>query len=118
MRRIAVLDAPTNLGLRPPTPTSVPGCAKAPGALRDQGLLGRLGARDAGCVTPPRYDPGGWQPGDGVAQAEEIAVYMKRVADRIGRILAADEFPLVLGGDCSVLLAAGLAMQRYAAELD
>ena len=31
MRRIAVLDAPTNLGLRPPTATSVPGCAKAPG---------------------------------------------------------------------------------------
>ena len=58
MRRIAVLDAPTNLGLRPPTPTSVPGCAKAPGALRDHGLLARLQARDAGCLTPPRYDPG------------------------------------------------------------
>ena len=39
MRRIAVLDAPSNLGLRPPTATSVPGCAKAPGALRDHGLL-------------------------------------------------------------------------------
>ena len=46
MRRIAVLDAPSNLGLRPPTATSVPGCAKAPGALRDHGLLSRLGARD------------------------------------------------------------------------
>ena len=62
MRRIAVLDAPSNLGLRPPTPTSVPGCAKAPGALRDHGLLGRLGARDAGCHTPPRFDPGEWRP--------------------------------------------------------
>ena len=35
MRGIAVLDAPSNLGLRPPTLTSVPGCAKAPGALRE-----------------------------------------------------------------------------------
>ncbi len=62
MRRIAVLDAPSNLGLRPPTATSVPGVYKAPGALRDQGLLTRLHARDAGCLTPPRYDPGDWGP--------------------------------------------------------
>jgi arginase len=112
MRRIAVLDAPSNLGLRPPTPTSVPGCAKAPGALRDQGLVARLGARDAGCLTPPRYDPGGWQPGDGVAQAAEIARYSVRLADRIGAILHADEFPLILGGDCSVAIGSMLAMKR------
>lgn len=110
--RIAVLDAPTNLGLRPPTPTSVPGCAKAPGALRDQGLVARLGARDAGCLTPPRYDPGGWQPGDGVAQAAEIARYSVRLADRIGAILQAEEFPLILGGDCSVAIGSMLAMKR------
>ncbi len=75
MRRIALLDAPTNLGLRPPTPSAVPGCAKAPGALRDQGLVTRLQARDAGCVTAPRYDPGDWRPGDGVCHAEAIAYY-------------------------------------------
>ncbi|GAA0721210.1 arginase family protein [Dactylosporangium roseum] len=118
MRRIAVVDAPSNLGLRPPTATSVPGCAKAPGALRDNGLLTRLGARDAGCITPPRYDPAGWEPGDGVAQADEIAVFVRRLADRIGTILGAGDFPLVLGGDCSILLGAGLAMRRHAATLD
>ncbi len=116
MRRIAVLDAPSNLGLRPPTATSVPGCAKAPGALRDQGLLVRLGARDAGCVTPPRYDPGDWRPGDGVAHAESIAWYSRRLADRIGALLDADEFPLVLGGDCSILLGSALALARRAAR--
>ena len=118
MRRIAVLDAPTNLGLRPPTPTSVPGCAKAPGALRDQGLLGRLRARDAGCLTPPRYDVGDWRPGDGVAHAGEIARYTRHLADRIGSIIGAGEFPVVLGGDCSVVLGAGLAMRRHASTLD
>ncbi|MFG2036693.1 arginase family protein, partial [Dactylosporangium sp. NPDC048998] len=117
MRRIAVVDAPSNLGLRPPTATSVPGCAKAPGALRDHNLLARLGARDAGCITPPRYDPAGWQPGDGVAQAAEIAVFVRRLADRIGSILSSGDFPLVLGGDCSILLGAGLAMRRYQPEL-
>jgi arginase len=117
MRRIAILDAPSNLGLRPPTGTSVPGCAKAPGALRDHGLLARLGARDAGCHTPPRYDPGQWRPGDGVSQAGEIAGYSMRLADRIGAIVAAGEFPVVLGGDCSVVLGAALAMRRLGEEL-
>jgi arginase len=118
MRRIAVLDAPSNLGLRPPTPTSVPGCAKAPGALRDHGLVARLGARDAGCITPARYDPTGWQPGDGVAQSEDIAVFSKRLADRIGQLLEAGEFPVVLGGDCSVLIGTGLAMRRHGSTVD
>ncbi|WP_233512548.1 arginase family protein, partial [Micromonospora deserti] len=112
MRRIAVLDAPTNLGLRPPTPSSVPGCAKAPGALRDHGLLARLRARDAGCLTPPRYDPGDWRPGDGVCHAREIADYSAALAERIGAIIDRGEFPLVLGGDCSILLGAALAMHR------
>lgn len=113
-RRIAILDAPTNLGLRPPTPGTVPGCAKAPGALRDHGLVARLGARDAGCLTPPRYDPTEWRPGDGVCQAPQIAAYSVRLADRIGAILAAGEFPVVLGGDCSVLLGAAVAVNRHA----
>jgi arginase len=112
MRRIAVLDAPSNLGLRPPTATSVPGCAKAPGALRDQGLLARLGARDAGCLTPPRFDPGDWRPGDGVCHAEAIGWYSRRLADRIGTLVEAGEFPLVLGGDCSILLGSALALAR------
>lgn len=117
MRRIAVLDAPTNLGLRPPTATSVPGCAKAPGALRDNGLIGRLQARDAGCLTAPRYDPGDWRPGDGVAQAPQIAAYAMKQADRIGAIVDAGEFPLILGGDCSVLLGSMLAMHRLGADV-
>jgi arginase len=112
VRRIAVLDAPSNLGLRPPTATSVPGCAKAPGALRDQDLLARLGARDAGCLTPPRYDPGDWRPGDGVSQADAIAWYTRRLADRLTAVIDGGEFPLVLGGDCAVLLGAALAMRR------
>jgi arginase len=112
MGRIAILDAPSNLGLRPPTPNSVPGCSKAPGALRDHGLVARLGARDAGCLTPPRFDPGDWRPGDGVSQAADIARYSTRLADRIAAIVNAGEFPVVLGGDCSVVLGSALAMRR------
>jgi arginase len=117
MRRIAVLDAPSNLGLRPPTETSVPGCAKAPGALRDKGLLPKIGARDAGCLTPPRYDPGDWRPGDGVSHTPQIHSYTLRLAERITNIIDAGEFPLVLGGDCSIMLGSALAMRRLGEDV-
>src|SRR5262249_20112457 len=116
MRRIAVLDAPSNLGLRPPPTTSVPGCAKAPGALRDQGVGSRLRARDAGCVAAPRLDRGDWRPGEGVCHAAEIGHYSRRLADRIGLLFEAGEFPVVLGGDCSILLGSALALRRRSVE--
>jgi hypothetical protein len=52
-KRITVLDAPSNLGLRPPADDCVPGVYKLAGALRDTGLLERLGAADGGVVVPP-----------------------------------------------------------------
>jgi arginase len=56
--KIGLLSAPSNLGLRPPAPTSVPGHAKAPEALREAGLYRRLaafGAEERGVVLPGRY---------------------------------------------------------------
>lgn len=111
-RRLAVIDAPSNLGLRPPAEGTVPGCYKLAGALRDAALVKRLGAGDAGCVTPPRYDRGNWKEGDGVFNAAGIATYTRRLADRLNDLLDRAAFPVVLGGDCSILLAAGLALRR------
>jgi arginase len=110
--RIAVLDAPSNLGLRPPSPSVVPGCYKLAGSLRDHRIVDRLGAEDAGCVTPPRYDRHEWAPGQGVANASGLAHYTTRLADRVSSLLRAGTFPLLLGGDCSILLGAALAMRR------
>ena len=50
MPRRFVLDAPSNLGPRPPEEGAVPGCYKLPWALRDRKLLQRLDAEDAGSV--------------------------------------------------------------------
>ncbi len=83
MRTIVVLDAPSNLGLRPPAPGTVPGCYKLAGALREQRVLARLGALEGGVVVPPRYDRGDWKAGDGVFNAAAIARYTRTLADRI-----------------------------------
>ncbi|MGW0804850.1 arginase family protein [Nonomuraea sp. NPDC002799] len=110
-RKLAVLDAPSNLGLRPPAPDTVPGCYKAPWALRNTGLIQRLGASDAGVLVPPRY-VATWQPGDGVRNGPAIAGYARRLADRVTGIRGAGGFPVVLGGDCSILLGPALALRK------
>lgn len=107
-----VLDAPSNLGLRPPAVGVVPGCYKLAGALRDQGFVRRIGAEDVGCVTPPRYDRGEWQQGDGVFNAAAIASYSTRLADRLGKYFDERRFVILLGGECSNLLGPALALKR------
>jgi len=110
---IALVSAPSNLGLRPPQPTSVPGCAKAPEALREAGLYRRfaeLGALDAGVVLPGRYAD---HTARGVLRNQDAIVeHSRRLAARIARLRADGLCPLILGGDCSLLIAAGLAVRQ------
>jgi arginase len=113
-RRLTLLDAPSNLGLRPPAEGIVPGVYKLAGALRDAGLLGLLGAEDAGVVTPPRYDPA-WD-GATLRNAPQLVAYTERLAQRVGALLAAGRFPVVLGGDCSILIACLRAVGATTAE--
>jgi len=47
-----------------------------------------------------------------VCQAVEIAEYTVKLANRIGEIIAMGELPLVLGGDCSLMLGSALALRR------
>ena len=108
---MTLLDAPSNLGLRPPEEGAPPGCYKAPWALRDHGLREALQADDAGAVVPPRYRAT-WQPGDEDRNAEGIAAYSLRLADRFGTLVDDRALLLVLGGDCSILLGNMLALRR------
>ncbi|WP_251048155.1 arginase family protein [Halomonas sp. ISL-56] len=106
-----ILDAPSNLGLRPPENGAVPGCYKLPWALRDRGLLKAIGAEDGGGLVPPRYRSQ-WALGDGDRNAEGIASYSVLLANRLQSILKSHSKILVLGGDCSILLGTMLALKR------
>ena len=110
MRAIAVLDAPSNLGLRPPEPGAVPGAYKLGWALREQGLVSRLKARDDGVVIPPRYRAE-WD-GRTLRNREALVRFSRKLADRVGASLDRGRFLVLLGGDCSILLGPTLALRR------
>jgi arginase len=104
--RHAVLEAPSVLGLRPT------GVERLPETLLDHGLAERLSARRAGRVAPDApYDPVR-DPETLTLNAQAIATYSVKLADAVGNLLDRAEFPILLGGDCSILLGPALALRR------
>jgi arginase len=111
MPRLCVLSAPSNLGLKPPPSGGEPGVREMPASLMKRDLLTRLRAVDAGLVAPPPYSPE-FDLRTGMRNAAAIRNYTVQLADRIGELLDQSSFPLVLGGDCSILLGSALALRR------
>ncbi len=110
-QRVAVVGAPSNLGLRPPAPGVEPGVRWLPAAMRAAGLLDRLGARDLGDVGAPAYSPDA-DAATGFRNGPALAAYARALAGALEAPLDAGAFPVVLGGDCSVLLGTTLALRR------
>jgi arginase len=110
-RQVTVLDAPSNLGLMPPAPGKEPGVRFLPTALRERDLVRRIHANDAGNVPAPSYDPA-VDRRSGIRNAVAIASFTEDLAGRVTALLHSGEFPLVLGGDCSILLGPMLALRR------
>ncbi|MDQ3677097.1 MAG: arginase family protein [Actinomycetota bacterium] len=84
---------------------------RAPAALRAAGLVERLGVRDAGeaqtRIRNTRRDPD-----TGVVGAAEIRRASMSLAARVRGVMDAGERPLVLGGDCTLLLGVFQALPR------
>src|SRR5687768_10052177 len=106
MKPCSIIDAPSDLGLRR---TGVHGL---PDALRAAGLFAGLpDVRQAGRVSVPLYSAVRDE-ATGVVNSEGVCAFALRLADCIGSVLDLQRFPLVLGGDCSILLGPALALRR------
>jgi len=93
----AVIDAPIDSSGRGR------GEERGPAALRAAGLVERLEARDAGEVDAWIRDPRR-EPGTGVVGATDVRRASAAIASGVREVLGSDERPLVLGGDCTLLL--------------
>jgi arginase len=82
-----------------------------PAVVREQGLLTRLRAEDCGTVVSPPYSDS-IDSETKVRNASAVRDYSLALAERIGTLLDAAYFPIVLGGDCSILLGSALALRR------
>ena len=87
------------------------GVETLPDALLTKGLGERLEAQRAGRVEPPRYDHRR-DPETMLLNPRGIADYSVALADVVERVIDAGEFPVVLGGDCSIVLGCLLALRR------
>src|SRR5580658_10761454 len=107
MPRYAILEAPSALGHVP----EHRGVERAPDVLLGAGLADGLAARRAGRVAAEGYSPVR-DPRTKILNPQALAGYSSVLADALAALLDEGEFPVVLGGDCSIVLGAALALKR------
>lgn len=101
-----IIDAPSILGLHDT------GVQDLPEALKKAGLMDRLNATFAGIVQPSMlYDPTR-DPNTHLLNGTSIALFSKDLSKRVNDEIIKKNFPIVLGGDCSILIGVLLGLRR------
>lgn len=85
------------------------GCQLMPAALRAAGLVEALGLTDAGNLQVVMADPVR-DPGTGVIGLHDLLNLSAVVRDGARELLTAGHTPLLIGGDCTVLIGVAAAM--------
>jgi arginase len=104
-RRYAIIEAPSILGLKPT------GVEELPQRLLELGLAERIAARHAVRLQPPPYDPER-DPETLTLNARGLVEFTPTLANAVESVLERGEFPIILGGDCSIVLGPMLALRR------
>ncbi len=80
-------------------------------SLRNAGFHQQLNAHYEGYVTPPAFN---WQRDlqTQVLNLAEIETYSRSLAAVVESVVQSARFPIVLGGDCSILIGNMLALRR------
>ena len=105
-RKYAIVDAPSILGLRPT------GVELLPKTLREAGLVEGLDADYCGEVTPSTAYDSSRDGTTNLLNPTAIKDYSIGLADSIELLLQDNKFPIVIGGDCSILIGNVLALRR------
>ena len=106
MPTCAIIDAPSILGLRPT------GVEDLPEALKAAGLHEKLGAKYAGRVDQSSpYNPER-DSSTLLLNAEAIREFSLVLCRTVSSILSKKLFPIIIGGDCSIVIAPLLALRH------
>jgi arginase len=110
-RAIAVVGAPSSIGIRPYDDGEARHLNRAPGVLRERGLVERLGAIDLGDVVPPPYRDY-VRPRGRARNEREAVLYSRWLAEHVTAAAGHGRFAVVLGGDCSIVLGCLLGVSQ------
>jgi arginase len=105
MPQFAIIDAPSILGLQPI------GVQHLPEALKAAGLMKKLKAEYAGRILSLPYNPQRDKP-TLLLNADTIRAFSLQLAEKVISVLHKKQFPIVLGGDCSILIGHLLALRQ------
>lgn len=108
---VHLVEAPSNLGLRAPQPGAIPAVDQLPAWLKRWGLHELLAPASVYTVPAPPYS-GELDPESGVRNADALARYSQQLAAYVAGLVRQQLFPIVLGGDCSILLGNMLALKE------
>lgn len=103
--KFVVVEAPSILGLKPT------GVENLPAAFKKAGLLKSLNVEKTLLVEPPTYNAKR-DNATHLLNPNEIKSYSSSLAKAVSAVLQKNQFPLVLGGDCSILIGNVLALKR------
>jgi arginase len=110
-RTVSIVTAPSSLGLRPNEQGKEPGTWRAPEVLLGAGIVDALSARNIVKLPRQRYDFAE-QSGTRIGNGNALRAFLLELAGNVQAELTAGRFPLVLGGDCSVMLGCLYALRR------
>ena len=101
-----IIDAPSILGLRPT------GVEYLPEALKGAGLVSKLNAGYAGRVEPSIPYDSYRDPKTLLKNADAIKAFSLNLAEVVSGEISKRNFPIMLGGDCSIIIGALLGLKR------
>jgi arginase len=101
---IALILAPSNLGLRPEG-SAQPGTWRAPEVLSKAGLAQAVDAVETIALNRPIYKSEA-QKGTRIRNGHTLREFSMRLSEAVSATIRKDRFPVVVGGDCGVLLGA------------
>lgn len=110
MKPISIIELPFNLGLRMLN-NRKPGVNKLPAWLRQHHFHDLLSPVAVHTLEAPAYTMEA-DPDQGILNTDLIAGYAIKQAALLQEVIAKGQFPIVIGGDCSIVIGNMLALKK------